>query len=310
MRGSFLLILLDASFLIQCFILFGYHARPPYCLADDPHEEDDIMAEILAEQAQEEDELDRLEAEAREFDTIKARQKSTYSAGSGGASSKQKMKNFNSYSKIEDLLKKEFEDASEKSSQKEKSTKNAEQIRLKREQAFEAELKQLNKEQRNKVMRQKKKDAKVVKKILKAHKSGKHYSVLGLRNFEIQLGPFSVSNFWFGPWVLFRVKTKEIKRAYRNLARTVHPDKNKDGRAEEAFQALEMSADILTDEKQRSDYHKRMRASRRRRNKYAMESFVEANQFVWRRSLSFLRVVKGVIGPFSTPILVIGALII
>eukprot|EP00580_Thalassiosira_gravida_P017439 CAMPEP_0201674218 /NCGR_PEP_ID=MMETSP0494-20130426/36559_1 /ASSEMBLY_ACC=CAM_ASM_000839 /TAXON_ID=420259 /ORGANISM="Thalassiosira gravida, Strain GMp14c1" /LENGTH=91 /DNA_ID=CAMNT_0048156309 /DNA_START=46 /DNA_END=318 /DNA_ORIENTATION=+ len=53
-----------------------------YCLADDSFEEDDdFLAEILAEQAREDEELSRLEAEAREFDAIKARQPS---AGSGG----------------------------------------------------------------------------------------------------------------------------------------------------------------------------------------------------------------------------------
>lgn len=311
----FFLLMFNASFLTQYIILFGYHVRPLYSLADDAHEEDDLLTEILAEQAQEEDELGRLEAEAREFDAIKYRHQSVNSGDNGmqgDATSKQKMGRFSSYSKLEeDLRKKESENASKKSTQEEtQPAQDAERIRIKRERAFEAELKKMNKEQRKKAMRQKKKDAKVVKRILKAHQFGKHYSVLGIRNFELRLGPFFILNFSFGPFILFRVKTKEIKRAYRNLARTVHPDKNKDGRAEEAFHSLETSADILTNEKQRSDYDKRMRSSRRRRNKYAMESFIGAGQMAWKRSISTLRVAKRVLGPFSTPILVISALIL
>jgi len=300
-----------------------------YCLADDSFEEDDdFLAEILAEQAREDEELSRLEAEAREFDAIKARQPS---AGSGGGASGMpgsgdgggpKMGGANSampkgagganFSKMEDdLKKKESENASKKASQEEeKASQNAERIRLKREAAFEAELKKMNDEQRKKAQKQKSKDAKVVKRILKAHTSGKHYAVLGIRNLEIRLGPFYFFNFSLGPFVLFRAKTKDIKRVYRNLARTVHPDKNKDGRAEEAFQALETSADILTDEKKRSDYDKRIISARRRRNKYAMESVAGVSQLAWRRSVSTLRVAKRVLGPFSTPILVVGALIV
>mmetsp|Transcript_21682 Transcript_21682/g.47152 ORF Transcript_21682/g.47152 Transcript_21682/m.47152 type:complete len:335 (-) Transcript_21682:289-1293(-) len=298
-----------------------------YCLADDSLEEDDdFLAEILAEQAREDEELSRLEAEAREFDAIKARQPS---AGSGGGASGMpgsgggpKMGGPNrampkgaggaNFSKLEeDLKKKEKENASKKASQEEeKASQNAERIRLKREAAFEAELKKMNDEQRKKAQQQKSKDAKVVNRILKAHTSGKHYAVLGIRNLEIRLGPFYFFNFSLGPFVLFRTKTKDIKRVYRNLARTVHPDKNKDGRAEEAFQALETSAAILTDEKKRSDFDKKIRSARRRRNKYAMESVAGVSQLAWRRSVSTLRVAKRVLGPFSTPILVVGALII
>jgi len=305
----------------------GNHKRI-FCLADDSLEEedDDFLAEILAEQAREEEELSRMEAEAREFDDMKARQPSGGSGmpGSGGGGGP-KMGNMGggsrtmpkgaggaNFSKLEeDLKKKEAENSSKTAAEDDEQTSQAaERIRLKREAAFEADLKKMNEEQRKKAQRQKKKDAKVVKRILNAHKAGRHYAVLGIRNFEVQLGPYYIFNFSLGPLILFRVKTKDIKKVYRNLARTVHPDKNKDGRAEEAFHALETSATILTDEKQRSDYDKRIISTRRRRNKYAMESVVGVSQLAWRRSVSSLRVAKRVLGPFSTPILVVGALII
>eukprot|EP00584_Thalassiosira_punctigera_P010421 CAMPEP_0172528630 /NCGR_PEP_ID=MMETSP1067-20121228/2965_1 /TAXON_ID=265564 ORGANISM="Thalassiosira punctigera, Strain Tpunct2005C2" /NCGR_SAMPLE_ID=MMETSP1067 /ASSEMBLY_ACC=CAM_ASM_000444 /LENGTH=332 /DNA_ID=CAMNT_0013312575 /DNA_START=245 /DNA_END=1243 /DNA_ORIENTATION=- len=328
-RGRFLLPLVCVILQLAVIIIFNGLFSPIgdsnsiYCLADDSLEDDDdFLAEILAEQAREDEELSRIEAEAREFDAMRARQPSAGGGGGmpGGGGTKMGGPRGNmpkgargaSFSKLEeDLKKKEAESASKKTTQdEEEAAKDAERMRLKREAAFEAELEKMNEEQRKKAQRQKSIDAKVVKRILKAHKSGKHYAVLGIRNLEVQIGPFYVFNLSIGPFVLFRVKTKAIKRVYRNLARTVHPDKNKDGRAEEAFHALETSAAILTDENKRSDYDKRIISARRRRNKYAMEGVVGASQVAWKRSVSTLRLAKRVLGPFSTPILVIGALII
>eukprot|EP00804_Cyclotella_cryptica_P021156 CCRYP_001478-RA/>CCRYP_001478-RA protein AED:0.34 eAED:0.30 QI:0/-1/0/1/-1/1/1/0/122 len=116
-----------------------------------------------------------------------------------------------------------------------------------------------------------------VSRILKAASQGHHYAVLGLRNFEWQLGPFYVFRWSFGPYVLFHTPTKEIKRRYRNLARTVHPDKNRDGRAEEAFHAMERSAAILTDEKKRKEYDRRLIGNRRRRNREVVERVVNVS---------------------------------
>lgn len=291
------------------------------CLADD---DDDFLAEILAEEARHEEEAAQMEAEAREYEAMKARQ---YSGNAGNNSNnnmgggKPKMGGAgrtmpkgaggNNFSKMEEeLKKKEAEMASlQAAKEEEEKEQEAERIRLKREAAFEADLKKMNEEQKKKAQQQKKKDAKIVNRILKASKSGKHYAVLGIRNFELQLGPYYVFNFSIGPLVLFRVKTKAIKRVYRNLARTVHPDKNKDGRAEEAFHALEQSAAILTDEKQRQDYDKKIISARRRRNKYAVDSVMRVSHTVWSQTASTFKMTKKVLGPFSTPILVVGALI-
>ena len=297
------------------------------CYAD---EDEDFLAEILAEQAREEEELAKIEAEAREYDAMKARQQQQNNGmpGSNGNASRPKMGKMggasgrnNNFSKLEEELKKkeseqqqnankQQQQSNTQSAEDEMNEKEAERIRLKREQAFEAELKKMNDEQRKKAQKQKKKDAKVVKRILKAHKANKHYQVLGIHNFEFQIGPLFIFNFSIGPIVLFRVKTKQIKKVYRNLARTVHPDKNKDGRAVEAFHALESSAAVLTDEKQRSDYDKRIIASRRRRNRYALEKVMTATEFAWNKSCKTFGVTKKILGPFSTPIMVIGALII
>ncbi len=299
---------------------------------DDDVDDGDFLAEILAEQAREEEELARAEAEVREFETIKARQTTMGGGGGmpddnggprigkmGGSASHTMPKKGpggrgSRFSKIEDdLTKKEAENARRKQTQEEEiASQEAERTRLRREAAFEEELQRMNdEEQRKKAKRQKARDAKVVKRILKAHEAGRHYAVLGVRNLEFQLGPiYILDNFMIGPITLFRTKTNDIKRAYRNLARAVHPDKNKDGRAEEAFHALETSAAILTDEKQRSDYDKRIIAMRRRRNKHAIESVLGVSQVAWTKTILTLRMAKRILGPFSTPILVVGSMII
>ncbi len=311
-----------ALFLINASLTSILRNDDIFCLADGDslEEDDDFLAEILAEQAREDEELAGMEAEVKKYEAMKARQSSAGGSsmpgggmpGGGGPKINKMGGGATSFSKLEDdLKKKEAENAKRKAAQdEENASQEAERIRRKREAAFEAELKKMNDEQRKKAQRQKARDAKVVKRVLKAHKAGRHYAVLGIRNLELQLGPFYLFNFSFGPWKLFRVKTKEIKRVYRNLARTIHPDKNRDGRAEEAFHALETSAEILTDDMKRSDYDKRIIATRRRRNKRAMESVVGVSQLAWKRSVSTLRLAKRVLGPFSTPILVVTALII
>ena len=310
------------AIVLLLMVFASFNLNNPVCLAD---EDEDFLAEILAEEAKHEEEHARLEAELREMEALKAqRQQNSYKNNMKGGGAKPKMGkannmpkgSFSNFSKLEEELKKK--ETEQSYSQKEKQTaaeeeaaaKKAEQIRLQREAAYEASLKKMNEEERKKAQKQKAVDAKVVSRILKHASKGNHYAVLGIRNLEFQLGPYFILNWSVGPFVLFHTKTKEIKRVYRNLARVVHPDKNKDGRAEEAFHAIETSAAILTDEKKRKDYDKRLITARRRRNKEVTGKFVDISGRIWNGSVGAMTTAKKVLGPFSTPILVVGALLV
>ena len=291
------------------------------CVAD---EDEDFLAEILAEEARQEEEHAQLEAEMREMEAMRAQQQNPYQNNQKGG--KPKMGRANSsmpkgsfgsnFSKLEEELKKKetehtaSQQAQQTSAEEEAAVRKAEQIRQQREAAYEASLKKMNEEERKKAQKQKAADAKVVSRILKHASKENHYAVLGIRNLEFQLGPFYIFNWSVGPFVLFHIKTKEIKRVYRNLARTVHPDKNKDGRCEEAFHAIETSAAVLTDEKQRKDYDKRIISARRRRNKEVLEKVMYVSGRIWNGSTGAISTAKKFLGPFSTPIIVVGALII
>ena len=176
----------------------------------------------------------------------------------------------------------------------------AEQIRLQREAEFEAELARMSEEQQKAAKKQKKKDARIVRQVLKADRKKKLYAVLGLRNYDIQIGPLT----------LFRADTGAIRRAYRTRARLVHPDRNRDGRAQEAFIAVENAASVLSDEEQRELYDEEVRLARqlqrnemkRRANSVKNAIAKIFNKVVW--------VFRRIFGPFATPIFIMGCLMI
>ncbi|OEU08798.1 heat shock protein DnaJ, partial [Fragilariopsis cylindrus CCMP1102] len=47
---------------------------------------------------------------------------------------------------------------------------------------------------------------------------------------------------------------RDIRKQFRTRAMQIHPDKNNDGRAQEAFIAVENAASILSDKQQRNIY--------------------------------------------------------
>lgn len=189
----------------------------------------------------------------------------------------------------------------------------AERIRQQREESFEREVSQMGEEQAKAARKQKRKDARIVRQILRAANNKNHYAVLGIRNMEMRIAPRAIG---IGKVVLripafslFRVSPKAIRRAYRNRSRIVHPDRNRDGRAEEAFIALEDSAAILSDETLRNEYDEKIRSRRRKRRTDATGAALDVVGGIIRVMGRVVGVLRSVLGPFAFPVLILGLII-
>ena len=185
-----------------------------------------------------------------------------------------------------------------------------ERIREQRETEFEAKLARMNDDQQKAAVKQKKRDAKVVRRILNSFEKGNYYSVLGLLNFEWTIGPVQLFSYKLGPFTLFRPSAKDVKKAYRSRAMLTHPDKNRDGRAQEAFVAVEESASILGDETMREEYdmlRKRMRIEQRAKVMAVVHKVILT---VRQQMAKVVWVFRNLLGPFATPIFILGCLIV
>ena len=251
---------------------------------EDKETSDELLAEMLAKQKMEVEELAKLEAQMRELDEMKAHQQTM---------------------KEDDNTNMDFQNMEEEQSnkeaiaQEEAERKRAAEIAAKREEAFQAEIARAKNEKARKALkRQKAKDAKIVRRILNQAKKGHHYAILG---FKCKWGEIKI-----GPFKFCTIKNGEVKKAYRNMARQVHPDKNRDGRAEEAFNLLELSSSILLDEKQRKEYDAKLKVQQ----KELLNTGLRTIDDTWKGLVKTLNAMKTILGPFATPIFVLVALII
>jgi hypothetical protein len=176
-----------------------------------------------------------------------------------------------------------------------------------REAALEAELAKISSEEKRKAfLRQKKSDNALAHKILQHSKHENYYAILGIRNWELQLPSIFGRNI---P-TLFRPTSAQIKKAYRDRAKCVHPDKSKSTFASEAFVAVEHAASVLLDPTQRAEYD----AFLRQRYQERRDRFTSVVAHSFQSGTSSVRmVIRGlqkVLGPFAFPALVLSALII
>ena len=190
---------------------------------------------------------------------------------------------------------------------------------------------------KRKMTKEERQDSRIVQRILLASRNGEHYKVLGLKLYEIKV-PFEVripfyrslkgllrrkrnkshddvdttqdSNTKSTYISIFRPNNNVIKRAYRQRARLVHPDKNTDPNAAQAFDALDQAAAILMDERLRNDYDMAVRNIRERRAQERIQLFKNVIGVAYSVSSKVSSVGKRVLGPFLTPLIVLGALII
>ena len=284
---------------------------PHCCMHVFVRADDDILAELLREETEQDNEYHHHDADAGDQDGESKYDRpppdmNTGGGGGGmGGSKRNKMPGGggNPVPNLEDQLRQKQEEAARAAAAQaeEEAARIAEQHRLQREAEFEAEVKRMDAEQRKRALKQKKIDARIVNRILRAtgaNPEPNHYAVLGLRNWEVHVGP----------WHLFRITTKDVKKAYRNLSRRVHPDKNRDGRAEQAFHALEASSAVLSDAEDRRGYDRRVEARRKKRNKRITGTTFDVLDSTRRNVLRVLGTSKRVLGPFSVPVFTLGML--
>jgi Skp family chaperone for outer membrane proteins len=215
----------------------------------------------------------------------------------------------------EEMLRKQQEAELKRKEEKERiAREKADRIQEEREAAFAAEVAKMSDEQQKVARKQKKVDARIVRRILRAAKNDNHYAVLGLRNWELQTPSRTIKLaslvFRIPGFALFHISPKAIKKAYRKLAMTVHPDKNLDGRATEAFIAVENSASILTDETKRVEYDDMVREIWRERREIARKKAVESVDGTLHFFGRIVQVFRRVLGPFAFPVFILGCLLI
>ena len=105
-----------------------------------------------------------------------------------------------------------------------------------------------------------------------------------------------------------RAEKSKLREAYRRLAKRVHPDKTKDDRAPQAFDALRDAYELLNDSDQRARYDKALAVddelARRRREKQrraALQGVRSAAAACWRHKRVTLAVVAVLFVRFGLP---------
>ena len=182
------------------------------------------------------------------------------------------------------------QDASKLADEAEEERKAAR--RLKREKQFQQDLKQMDKETAAAAKRKRKSDKKVIDRVLRASTQGNLYAVLG------------VEKKWWRFWTLLidtdhSVSSKQVKVAYRTMAKRIHPDKNKDARAEDAFDLLQEAHEILGNERSKLEYDRKVARMKRNGREDAISKTVDVVTNAWERSSDVLSAISRVLGPFA-----------
>ncbi|KAG7358611.1 chaperone protein DnaJ [Nitzschia inconspicua] len=192
----------------------------------------------------------------------------------------------------------------------------ADRIAAERERQFQAELDRMDEEQRKRALQQKKKDHRRVQQVLRAAKRNDLYGVLGMRNWNLKLPakhiqlPGSSIGFTIPGITIKETTDKDIRKQFRLKARQLHPDKNKDGRAEEAFMAAETAAAILSDPDQRQAYDQAMQQQRAQRMAANKQLVSSASKSMWQISNQVVKTAHILLGPFFTSVMILLAIII
>jgi len=228
-------------------------------------------------------------------------------------SSSKRQDNTSPYSKIEEEL-------YLKQQQKQKSTTTAQNVdnkngeeeenQRKREALYLKELNKLDKKQRKILQYKRKEDDRNCNTIINAGLQKNWYKVLGLEysfsrrlwnaflSFVLRNGSSSNYN---------HITTPQIKKSYRNLSKSIHPDKNKSPLAENAFALLQTANEILTDTDLRRKYDVKIEVYEVNRNHAISESLGRGAAVVWG---VFGGMVGVLVGPVGRILVVLGVLVL
>jgi hypothetical protein len=195
------------------------------------------------------------------------------------------------------------------------SREAANRLAEKREREFQTELDRMDKEEKKKALKQKKIDGRRVQSVLKAAKHDNLYGILGIRNWKIFLPPREINiasliKFTIPGIIIKETSERDIRKQFRKRAMQIHPDKNKDGRALEAFIVVENAAAILSDKQQRNIYdeeNKLYRSNRLQANQRLMTTTILS---AWNAIRRVVKILKTFLGPFFVPVSIVLAMII
>ncbi|GMH69174.1 hypothetical protein TrST_g2298 [Triparma strigata] len=169
--------------------------------------------------------------------------------------------------------------------------------RLKREAAWEQELKAMKKNERQEAIRRRKNDKKVIDKVLKSKSA---YETLSLKPK------------WYEVWKKegVGVSVKQVKKAYRNMAKRIHPDKNKDSRAEDAFDMLQEAYEILSVPESKKAYDRKLNLQKQSTREDQLSNAQDMAVNAFERSRLMTKIVSTLLGPFAPSFFMLCALII
>ena len=221
------------------------------------------------------------------------------------------------------------EERARRKQEEERLKQQAEAERLQRqkaEEAFARELKTLSEEQQKLLRQKRRKDGKIVQRILNAWQRHDFYAVLGLRWFfpegirlikgrggkqgaavprRFNIKDAILKRQW-PDVIILRIPTRAIQQAYRIRAVQTHPDKNRDPRTEQAFVAVQDAHAVLSDPNLRKDYE-----MERQTHRLAVRgAWKDRYHRLINTTLRPLFIVlHKVVGPLTVPLVVICALV-
>mmetsp|Transcript_23595 Transcript_23595/g.25131 ORF Transcript_23595/g.25131 Transcript_23595/m.25131 type:complete len:291 (-) Transcript_23595:1592-2464(-) len=286
-----------STYMVSLLLVVLLFETQMYCAKGalrDNYSEDEYVRQVIEE--------DQFHYHDESFDY----QENTFEKGEGSTT-----KENNSNNEEEEII----DEEQRRQNEEERLAREADdRLAAKREQQFQADLDRMNDEEKNKALKQKKIDGRKVQSVLKAAKHNNLYMVLGIRNWNLRIPSWEIDigglKFTIPGFIIKETSERNIRKQFRTISKQIHPDKNKDGRAQEAFIAAENAAAILSDKQKRKLYDDEIKLYRSNRLKTNQKLMMTTILSTWNVTSRAVKILKTSLGPFFVPVLIICALII